>query len=226
MSSEAPRPGLLLVLSAPSGAGKTTLARRFVQRHPDATFSVSATTRAPRGAERDGVDYHFVTPERFASMVADGALAEWAEVHGRRYGTLRTTVDRSLAAGQVAVFDIDVQGGAQLEAAYPAQALTVFILPPDEAELERRLRGRSTESDAAIEVRLAAARIEVARGLAGYQYVLLNDEVEQALARLEAIVAATRARLAGRPDLDAESAAAQWRREVAPCGSWRAAMRA
>jgi guanylate kinase len=226
MSSEAPRPGLLLVLSAPSGAGKTTLARRFVQRHPDATFSVSATTRAPRGSERDGVDYHFVTAERFASMVAGGALAEWAEVHGRRYGTLRTTVDRSLAAGQVAVFDIDVQGGAQLEAAYPAQALTVFILPPDEAELERRLRGRSTESDAAIEARLAAARVEVARGLAGYQYVLLNDEVEQALVRLEAIVAATRGRLAGRPDLGAESAAAQWRREVAPCGSWRAAMRA
>jgi guanylate kinase len=226
MSSEAGRPGLLLVLSAPSGAGKTTLARRFVQRHADATFSVSATTRAPRGAERDGVDYHFVTPERFASMVADGALAEWAEVHGRRYGTLRTTIDRSLAAGQVAVFDIDVQGGAQLEAAYPAQALTVFILPPDEAELERRLRGRSTESDAAVEARLAAARVEVARGLAGYQYVLLNDEVEQALVRLEAIVAATRARLAGRPDLGAESAAAQWRREVAPCGAWRGATRA
>ncbi len=223
MSSEASRPGLLLVLSAPSGAGKTTLARRFVQRHGDATFSISATTRTSRGTERDGVDYHFVTPERFEALVADGALAEWAEVHGRRYGTLRATVDGSLAAGQIAVFDIDVQGGAQLKAAYPAQALTVFILPPDEAELARRLRGRSTESEAAIQARLAAARVEVAKGLAGYEYVLLNDEVEEALERLELIVAAARARLAGRPDQRAESAAARWRREAAPCGSWRAA---
>ena len=223
MSSEPHRPGLMLVLSAPSGAGKTTLARRFVQRHADATFSISATTRAPRGTERDGVDYHFVTPERFEAMVAEGALAEWAEVHGRRYGTLRATVDRSLAAGQIAVFDIDVQGGEQLKAAYPAQAVTIFILPPDEAELARRLRGRSTESESAIQARLAVARLEVARGLAGYEYVLLNDEVEGALERLELIVEAARARLAGRPDLRAESAAAQWRREVAPCGRWRSA---
>ena len=140
--------------------------------------------------------------------MAEGALAEWAEVHGRRYGTLRATVDRSLAAGQVAVFDIDVQGGAQLKAAYPAQALTVFILPPDEAELARRLRGRSTESEAAIEARLAAARREVARGLAGYEFVLLNDEIEEALARLELIVEAARARLSGRPDHGAERAVA------------------
>jgi guanylate kinase len=223
MSSEAPRPGLLLVLSAPSGAGKTTLARRFVARHADATFSISVTTRAPRGSERDGVDYHFVTPERFEALVAARALAEWAEVHGRRYGTLRSTVDRSLADGRVAVFDIDVQGGAQLQAAYPAQALTVFILPPDEAELARRLRGRSTESESAIEARLAAARTEVARGLAGYEYVLLNDELEEALRRLELIVEAARSRLAGKTDRVAETAVAQWRRGVAAIGSWRAA---
>jgi guanylate kinase len=212
---------LLLVLSAPSGAGKTTLARRFVAKHVDATFSVSATTRAPRGAEQDGVDYHFVTRERFAAMVSEGALAEWAEVHGQRYGTLRATVDRSLAAGQVAVFDIDVQGGAQLKSAYPVQSLTVFILPPDELELGRRLRGRSTESEEAVEARLAAARLEVASGLASYEYVLLNDQIEEALARLELIVAATRVRLSGRADERVESAAAQWRREVAPCGRWR-----
>ncbi len=90
-------PGLLLVLSAPSGAGKTTLARRFLAAHADAVFSVSVTTRAPRGAEQDGVDYHFVTPERFAALVAEGAFAEWAEVHGRRYGTLRATVEETLA---------------------------------------------------------------------------------------------------------------------------------
>jgi guanylate kinase len=223
MSSDVPRPGLLLVLSAPSGAGKTTLARRFVERHADATFSVSVTTRTPRGTERDGIDYHFVSPERFAALVAAGALAEWAEVHGHRYGTLRATVDGTLADGRVALFDIDVQGGAQLKAAYPAQALTVFILPPDEAELARRLRGRSTESESAIQARLAAARLEVARGLAGYQYVLLNDEVEEALARLEVIVAAARSRLAGGTDPGAEAAAARWRREIAPAGAWRAA---
>jgi guanylate kinase len=219
----APAPGLLLVLSAPSGAGKTTLAHRFLATHADAVFSVSVTTRAPRGAEQDGVDYHFVTPERFAALVAEGAFAEWAEVHGRRYGTLRATVEETLRAGGIAVFDIDVQGGEQLKAAFPRQTLTVFILPPDEAELARRLRGRSTESEAAVQARLVAARAEVARGLAGYQYVLLNDQIEEALARLELIVRAARARLAGSTDPKAESAAAQWRREVAPCGPWRAA---
>jgi ferredoxin len=119
MSSE---PGLLLVLSAPSGAGKTTLAHRFRAAHPDAVFSVSVTTRAPRGAERDGVDYHFVTPERFAQLVAEGAFAEWAEVHGQRYGTLRSTVDEALGAGRIALFDIDVEGGAQLEATWPRES--------------------------------------------------------------------------------------------------------
>ena len=237
MSSEAPpparpgeaakaagaSPGLLLVLSAPSGAGKTTLARRFVAAHADATFSISVTTRAPRGAERDGVDYHFVSGERFEALVAERALAEWADVHGRRYGTLKATVDRSLAEGRVAVFDIDVQGGEQLLAAYPAQALTVFILPPDEAELARRLRGRSTESEAAVAARLDAARGEVARGLAVYQYVLVNGDLQAAHSCLELIVRAARARLAGRPDPDAESAAAQCRRGVAAIGAWRAA---
>src|SRR5512138_3320486 len=97
-------PGLLLVLSAPSGAGKTTLAHRFRAAHPDAAFSISVTTRAPRGAERDGVDYHFVAPERFAELVARGAFAEWAEVHGHRYGTLRETVEEALRAGRIAIF--------------------------------------------------------------------------------------------------------------------------
>src|SRR5512147_338377 len=106
-----PGAGLLLVLSAPSGAGKTTLARRLVEREPEARFSVSATTRPPRGGERDGVDYHFVSPRRFDELVAGDAFAEWAQVHGQRYGTLRATVEEALAQGQVAVFDIDVQGG-------------------------------------------------------------------------------------------------------------------
>jgi guanylate kinase len=223
MSSEpeAGRPGLLLVLSAPSGAGKTTLARRFLAAHPDAAFSVSATTRPPRGAERDGVDYHFVTPARFAELVAAGAFAEWAEVFGQRYGTLRTTVEATLAAGRIAVFDIDVQGGQQLAAAFPRQAVTVFILPPDAAELERRLRGRSTDREEVIRHRLAGARAEVARGLAGYEYVVVNDDLEAALSRLEAIAAHARAALAGRQDAAATAVAERCRREVADVGAWR-----
>jgi len=222
MSSEAAGrlPGQLLVLSAPSGAGKTTLAHRFRAAHGDADFSVSATTRAPRGAERDGVDYHFVSPERFAELVTRGELAEWAEVHGRRYGTLRSTVDASLAAGRIAIFDIDVQGGAQLKAAYPSQATTIFILPPDAGELERRLRGRSTDGDEVIRQRLAAAREEVARGLSSYEYVVVNDELEAALASIEAIVAHERARLAGRRDAAAEAVASRCRRGQAEGGAW------
>lgn len=223
MSSEAPAlPGLLLVLSAPSGAGKTTLAHRFRAGHPEAVFSVSATTRAPRGEERDGVDYHFVSPERFDALVGQGAFAEWAEVHGQRYGTLRATVEQALAARRIALFDIDVQGGSLIKRAWPAETAAVFILPPDAAELERRLRGRSTDSEAVIQRRLAAARVEVAAGLAGYDYVVVNDELEAALGQLEAIAAHERARRAGRRDDEAARLAARCRREVVEVARWTA----
>lgn len=220
MSSEQGRPGQLLVLSAPSGAGKTTLARRFLDRHPDAHFSVSATTRAPRGAERDGVDYHFVSPERFAGLVAEGALAEWAEVHGERYGTLRSTVDATLSAGRVAVFDIDVQGGSQIKTIWPREATTVFVLPPSLEELERRLRGRSTDAEEVIRRRLAAARAETAQGLATYDYVLVNDDLDHAFADLEAIAAANRARLAGDRAPEAEIVAERCRRGLVDVARW------
>ncbi len=203
MTSHAP--GLLLVLSAPSGAGKTTLARRFVASRDDAHFSISVTTRAPRGAERDGVDYHFVSPERFGALIEQAAFAEWAEVHGKRYGTLRATVDQELAAGRIAVFDIDVQGGAQLKSLWPAQSLAVFVLPPSMEELERRLRERSTDSDDVIVRRLAAARSEIERGVALYDYLIVNDDLETALRQLEAVVAHERAQRAG--DLEGGPAA-------------------
>ncbi len=193
-------PGLLLVLSAPSGAGKTTLARRFVASRPDAQFSISVTTRAPRGAERDGVDYHFVAADRFAALVEQDAFAEWAEVHGQRYGTLRTTVDEALAAGRIAVFDIDVQGGAQVKGRWPREAVAVFVLPPSLTELERRLRARSTDAESAIQRRLAAARSEIERGLAQSDYVIVNDDLDTALRELDAIVAHERALLAGGHD--------------------------
>ncbi len=221
MSSEGGAPGLLLVLSAPSGAGKTTLAHRFRARHPDAVFSVSVTTRAPRGAERDGVDYHFVSAARFAHLVAENAFAEWAEVHGHRYGTLAATVDEALRAGRIALFDIDVQGGARLRRAFPDHATTVLIVPPTAAELERRLRGRSTDSDEIIARRLAAARDEVAQGLASYDYVIVNDDIDAALARLEAIAAHERARRGGRAD-PAAALAERCRRGVADEPAWTA----
>jgi guanylate kinase len=222
MSSEGPAPGLLLVLSAPSGAGKTTLARRLQAAHPDAVFSISVTTRAPRGAERDGVDYHFATPKRFAELVAAGAFAEWAEVHGKRYGTLRATVEDALRAGKIAIFDIDVQGGEQLRRAFPQEAVTVLVIPPSVAELERRLRGRSTDSDEAIAGRLAAARAEVARALATYAYVIVNDDVAAAAARLEAVVAHERACRGGHADPAASALAASLSRASADVRGWEA----
>jgi guanylate kinase len=215
-------PGLLLVLSAPSGAGKTTLARRFVAAQPEARFSISATTRAPRGAERDGVDYHFVTPDRFAALVGESAFAEWAEVHGQRYGTLRRTVEEGLTARHITVFDIDVQGGAQVKAHWPDEAATVFVLPPSMSELERRLRSRSTDAEDVILRRLAAARSEIARGVAHYDYLLVNDDLATALVDLEAIVAHERARLAGTPDLAAAARAERHRRWCLDTAPWLA----
>jgi guanylate kinase len=217
-----PPSGLLVVLSAPSGAGKTTLARRFVASRDDAQFSVSATTRAPRGAEREGVDYHFVSPERFATLVEEGAFAEWAEVHGKRYGTLRSTVQEALAGGRIAVFDIDVQGGAQVKRSWPTEAVAVFVLPPSMDELERRLRTRSTDSDEVITRRLQAARSEIERGLAEYDYVLVNDDLETALGQLQALVDHARARLDGRHDAAAEAVARELRRGRLDPGRWLA----
>jgi guanylate kinase len=218
MSSEVR--GQLLVLSAPSGAGKTTLARMFVERTPGAFFSVSATTRAPRGHERDGVDYHFLSPERFQSLVDAGAFAEWAEVHGHRYGTLRESVEQALRGSGVAVFDIDVQGGAQIRERFPRDAVTVLVVPPSPEELERRLRARSTDSDEVIRRRLAAARSEVEAGAARYDYVVVNDRLEDALARLVAISRAERARRGGPADPAAAAAAGACARARARLEAW------
>lgn len=215
-------PGLLLVLSGPSGAGKTTLARRLLAETPDAFFSVSATTRAARGAERDGVDYHFVTPERFEALSRQGALAEWAEVHGHRYGTPRAAVDRALGEGRLAILDIDVQGGEQIKAGWPERAATVFVLTPGPRELERRLRARSTDPEEAIQQRLAAARVEVRRGAASYDYLLVNDALEAALGRLRAIAAHERARLAGSPEEGIAGVALACRRGRVDVSAWLA----
>ncbi|MEI6226700.1 MAG: guanylate kinase [Deltaproteobacteria bacterium] len=220
MSSDPSAPGQLLVISAPSGAGKTTLARRFVSFTPGARFSISATTRPPRGAERDGVDYHFLSAEDFAARVAAGDFAEWAEVHGRRYGTLRSTVEEALRAGAVAVFDIDVQGGAQILDRWPEAAVSVLVVPPSPAELERRLRGRSTESDEAIRLRLAAAHTEVARAAARYAFVIVNDRVDDALERLVAISRSARARRGGATADPGSAIAESCRTDRADLSAW------
>lgn len=184
---------VLLVLSAPSGTGKTTLARRLVEETPGATFSISCTTRPPRGREQDGVDYRFLTEARFREMVQEDRFAEWAEVHGHFYGTPCDVVDEARQNGRLALFDIDVQGGEQLKSRYP-MAVTVMILPPSYEELGRRLRQRGTDDEAVIERRLLAARAEIRRGRKSYDYCIVNDDLEQALADLKAIVRAERRR--------------------------------
>ena len=184
------RRGILLVISSPSGAGKTTLARALAQNEK-LEFSVSYTTRAPRTGERDGVDYKFVTDEEFSEMIDRQEFAEWAIVHGKRYGTAVHTVNRALEDGKDYLFDIDYQGGAQIRRQWPAESVLCFILPPSMAELERRLRRRATDSHEAIERRLAMARGELEH-FAEYDYLVVNDNFETALKELTSIYIAAR----------------------------------
>jgi len=187
---------LLLILSAPSGTGKTTLARRLVAARPGATFSISYTTRAPRGHEKDGVDYHFVSEDGFQKMIDAGQFVEWAQVHGHRYGTPRRSIESAKA---LVVFDIDVQGGEAIKKRHP-DAVRVLVLPPSLAELERRLRARSTDDAATVRRRLDAARNEIARARAGaYEYWVVNDDLDRAYGDLEAIVRAEGCKAERRP---------------------------
>ncbi len=192
-------PGLLLVLSAPSGAGKTTLAHRLMKEHPEAVFSISYTTRDPRGQERPGVDYHFVDVNTFRQKIEKGEFVEWAEVHGHFSGSPQAAVDKALATRGLAIFDIDVQGGQAIKQKYPETILT-FVLPPSMEELERRLRGRGTDSDGVIQRRMLGARSEIERGLATYDYIIVNDDFERAYRNLESILIAEQSRR-GRVDV-------------------------
>jgi guanylate kinase len=192
-------PGLPLVLSAPSGAGKTTLAHKLLEGMPNTHFSVSVTTRAPRGREQQGVDYDFVDVATFQQRISRGEFAEWAEVHGNFYGSPQSAVDWARTHNGLALFDIDVQGGQALKRRYPDSVL-VFVLPPSMEELERRLRERKTDSDETIRRRLLGAWAEMDRGVNAYDYVVVNDDFEHALAELRAIVTAERARR-GRVDV-------------------------
>ena len=187
-----PTRGRLFIVSAPSGAGKTTVVEELVRRVPGLARSRSYTSRAPRPAEQDGVDYHFVNHDAFQAMVARGEFLEWADVFGDLKGTRAADTEELLAAGRDVVLVIDVQGARQVrERGLPATS--VFVLPPSFAVLERRLRGRSQDSESAIRRRLATAREEVAAWVE-YDYVVVNDALDTCVERLRHIVLAARAR--------------------------------
>lgn len=188
------RQGILFIISAPSGAGKTTLASRLFQEVPDLRPSISYTTRAPRHGEVNGRDYYFVNEEHFARMRDADAFAEWAHVHDFFYGTPRAPVDEAIAQGRDLLLDIDVQGAKQLKGIYP-EAVSLFVLPPSWQALEQRLRGRETDSDAVITRRLHRAR-EEAHAFPMYDYWIINDDIDRAVSLLHAILTAERARVA------------------------------
>ncbi|MGH7446777.1 MAG: guanylate kinase [Longimicrobiales bacterium] len=190
-----------LVIAAPSGSGKTSLARALVETRPDMVFSLSATTRAPRSGERDGVDYRFVDEAGFTALERDGELLEWAEVHGRCYGTLRSGVEAALAEGRTVVLDIDVQG-AQLVQGALSDAVLVFVLPPSVSEMKRRLLTRGSESAEQLATRMRTARAEL-DAVKDFDYVVVNDDFQEALRTIEAIVAAERERVTRQPHLGA-----------------------
>lgn len=198
--------GMLLVVSSPSGAGKTTLCRRLVRDFPELRFSVSYTTRAQRTGEVAGVDYHYVSDAVFDQMVAEGAFAEWAHVHGKRYGTAVPAVRAGLEQGAHVLFDVDYQGAERLLQQFPADALLVFILPPSIAVLSQRLRGRGTDTPEVVAARLRKAREELLH-YPSYHYLVVNDELDRAYAELAAVYLVTRAARSGA--LDAEAALPQ-----------------
>src|SRR5262249_24206319 len=182
------RRGILFIISAPSGAGKTTLSRQILERVPDLRLSISYTTRPPRAGEVEGRDYHFVSEDSFLRLRAGGAFAEWAGVHGSPYGTARAPLTEALDHGHDLLLDIDVQGARQINASY-AEAVSIFVLPPSWQELEGRLRRRATDGEDAISRRLQRAQ-EEAQELFSYDYWLVNDKVEGGVAGLKGIIMA------------------------------------
>ena len=185
------RRGLMLVLSSPSGAGKTTLSRRLLAADPAVELSVSVTTRKQRPGEVDGRDYHFIDGARFDAMVKSGGLLEWAQVFGHRYGTPRTPVEAALAQGRDVLFDIDWQGTQQLREKAHNDLVSIFVLPPSVPDLERRLRSRAQDSDDVIHTRMAKAADEMSHW-PEYDYVVINTDLDHAFAEVRSILAAER----------------------------------
>lgn len=198
------RRGILFIVSGPSGAGKTTLSSAALTTFEGLlSLSISCTTRSPRGGERHGVEYFFVDRDRFDEMVRGDELAEWAEVHGHRYGTPRAPIDEAIREGRDTLLDIDVQGAAQIKRAYP-EAVSVFLFPPDRRTLEDRLRGRGTDDEATVRRRLENACREIERA-PHYDFVIVNRGRDEAIAQFTSIVRGEHARTAR---MDAASLAA------------------
>ncbi len=195
-----PRRGLMLVLSSPSGAGKSTISRALLRDEHQLSMSVSVTTRTPRPGEVHGKDYYFITVDEHRHMVANGELLEHAKVFDNYYGTPRAHVEKELAAGHDVLFDIDWQGTQQLKSSAPNDLVTVFILPPSIGELERRLRGRAQDSEEVMRKRMARAADEMSHW-PEYEYIVVNREVDESIAQVRAILTAERLRRERRPGL-------------------------
>lgn len=179
--------GRLVVISAPSGAGKTTICRHLQKAHPDWRFSVSATTRPRRSHETDGEDYTFLTDRQFDEYVAAGRLVEWEWVHGHRYGTLRSTLEETLQKGEALLLDVDVKGGVNIKRQFPEDTIAIFIDVPDLETLTQRLKGRGTENQDVINQRLAGIPQEL-KHKKNYDYVVVNDNLDRAVNEIEAII--------------------------------------
>ena len=182
--------GILVVFSGPSGSGKGTVLAQYLKNHPEAAFSVSATTRKPRPGERDGVDYHFVSRERFLEMLEAGEILEHTQYNGNYYGSPAGPIRKELEVGRDVILEIEVDGAAQIRQRFP-EALLIFVLPPSFEELERRLTGRGTESADEIQGRLAAARREIGEA-SRYDFLLVNDDAGEAVRRLSVLIEAGR----------------------------------
>lgn len=178
--------GQLYVISAPSGTGKTTIVRAILDRHPDLIESISYTTRDMRPGDRADVDYHFVSSDEFKKLAGEGFFAEWAEVYGNFYGTPEVPIAKAIERGEKVVLDIDVQGGMSLKKHFP-DCMTIFLLPPSEEELIRRLRGRGTDAEEAIERRLVTAKRELAYQ-DRYDRRVINDDVDRAVGEVESLI--------------------------------------
>ena len=194
------RRGLMLVLSSPSGAGKSTIARNLLENDPGLELSISVTTRARRGSEIEGVHYHFRSAREFEVLRDSDQLLEWAEVHGHFYATPRQPAEAAMAEGRDMLFDIDWQGALQLKEKMRADIVSIFILPPSMKELKMRLKRRAEDQDGVIEARLANARVEIEHWR-DYDYVVVNDDLDRAFAEVRAIVTAERLRRDRRPGL-------------------------
>ncbi len=186
MADKSIKRGKLFVISAPSGTGKSTVLAEVRRRLPEFEFSVSCTTRRPRGDEVDGREYHFIERSAFEAMIASGAFAEWAEVHGNLYGTPKAPIEEAISSGRSVLLDIDVQGGMAMKRAFP-EAVTVFLLPPDFEELRRRLSGRGTDSAEQVKLRLENARKEL-EFKDKYDKCIVNDSVEVAAEKLICLI--------------------------------------